>query len=137
MIENALAACDTDSPTLDLEWTLPSPPKAVEAQDEPAVEPGNVPRVSRLMALAIKFDDLICRGEVEDYATLARIGHVTRARITQIMALLNLAPDIQEAVLLLPRTTKGSDSITERDLRPLASLPHWDDQRLAWGQLRR
>jgi len=51
------------------------------------------------MALAIRFDDLIRRGEVRDYADLARLGHVSRARITQIMNLLNLAPDIQERLL--------------------------------------
>ena len=135
MIENALPTCDTDSPTLELEWTLPHPPKAVEAQDEPEVEPGNVPRVSRLMALAIKFDDLIRRGEVEDYATLARLGHVTRARITQIMALLNLAPDIQEAILFLPRTFRGRDRIAERHVRPISAAYDWGRQRTVWRQL--
>jgi hypothetical protein len=48
------------------------------------------------MALAIKFQDMIERGEVRDYADLARLGYVTRARITQIMNLLLLAPDLQE-----------------------------------------
>jgi len=59
------------------------------------VEPGSVPRLSRLMALAIRLEGLIQRGEMQDYADLARLGLVTRARITQIMNLLNLAPDIQ------------------------------------------
>lgn len=62
-------------------------------------EPGRVPRVARLMALAIRFDELIQAGEVTDYAELARLAHVTRARITQIMNLRMLAPDIQEAIL--------------------------------------
>jgi hypothetical protein len=65
--------------------------------------PGRVPRVSRLMALAIRFDQLIRAGVVADQAELARLGHVTRARLTQIMNLLCLAPDIQEAILFLPR----------------------------------
>ena len=34
---------------------------------------------------------------------------VTRARMTQIMNLLNLAPDIQEELLLLPPVTEGRD----------------------------
>lgn len=51
-------------------------------------------------------------------AGLARLGHVTRARVTQIMNLLNLAPDIQEEILFLPRTLKGRDPIRERHLRP-------------------
>ncbi len=52
---------------------------------------GRVPRISRLMALAIHMDNLVRRGEVTDYADLARLAHVTRARISQIMALLHLA----------------------------------------------
>ncbi|MDM8004641.1 MAG: hypothetical protein QUV05_00600, partial [Phycisphaerae bacterium] len=72
--------------------------------EDRCIEPGNIPRVSKLMALAIRYDRLVSRGEVRDYADLARLGYVTRARITQIMNLLNLAPDIQEAILFLPRT---------------------------------
>ena len=56
---------------------------------------GSVPSVARLMALAIRCEELVSRGEVADFAELARLGHVTRARMTQIMNLLNLAPDIQ------------------------------------------
>lgn len=41
--------------------------------------------------------------EVRDYAELARLGYVTRARLTQIMNLLLLATDIQEAILFKPR----------------------------------
>ena len=66
-----------------------------------------VPRVSKLMALAIRFDEMIQNGEVNDQAELARLGRVSRARLTQIMNLLILAPDIQEAMLHLPRVTGG------------------------------
>ncbi len=52
------------------------------------------------MALAIKFQEMVDHGEVCDYAELARLGYVTRARITQIMNLLNLAPEIQEDILV-------------------------------------
>jgi hypothetical protein len=41
---------------------------------------------------------------IRDYAELARLGRVTRARMTQIMKLLDLAPDIQEQILFLPLT---------------------------------
>jgi len=75
-------------------------------------EQGSIPRVSRLMALAIRFEKLIHEGHVRDYADLSRLGYVSRARITQIMNMLNLAPDIQEAILFLPRTIKGRDPIT-------------------------
>ena len=55
---------------------------------------GRVSRVTKLMALAIKFDGLIRDGVVNDYADLTRLGGVSRARISQIMNLLLLATDI-------------------------------------------
>jgi hypothetical protein len=57
---------------------------------------GGVPRVARLMALALRFENLIRKGRVADYSDLARLGHVSRARLTQIMNLLLLAPDNPE-----------------------------------------
>lgn len=98
---------------------------------------GNIPRVAKLLALAIRFEKLVKRGDIQDYADLARLGYVTRARITQIMNLLNLAPDIQEDILFLPNTTKGRDPILERDLRPVAAVPHWNRQRKMWTQMRK
>jgi len=97
--------------------------------------PGRVPRVSRLMALAIRFDQLIQDGVVADQAELARLGHVTRARLTQIMNLLTLAPDIQEHLLSLPPIQSGQDQLTERHLRPVASMPDWRKQRRMWNAL--
>ena len=95
--------------------------------------PGRVPRVARLMALAIRFDGLVREGAVSTQAELAAVGHVTRARVTQIMNLLHLAPDLQEAVLHLPLVQSGRDPITEHDLRPICALVDWDDQRRAWS----
>lgn len=86
------------------------------------------------MAMAIRFEHLIRDGEVKDLAEIARLGQVTRARVTQIMNLLHLAPDIQEALLVLPRTENGRNPISERDLRPLAAIPDWRKQRAAWRQ---
>ena len=97
--------------------------------------PGNVPRIAKLMALAIRFDGLIQRGEVRDYADVARLGYVTRARITQIMNLITLAPDIQEALLFLARTVTGRDVIREHDVRPIAAVRHWSRQRKMWAKL--
>jgi hypothetical protein len=87
------------------------------------------------MALAIKLDGLVRRGIVRDYAALARLGHVSRARITQIMNLLLLAPDIQEQLLFLPDTVRGRDPIHLRQLQPIALLPDWNAQRLRWRRL--
>lgn len=97
---------------------------------------GRVPRVSRLMALAIRFDRLIREGVVADQAELACLGHVTRARLTQIMNLLCLAPDIQEALLFLQKTEHGRDEVTEKQIRPIVSQVVWIAQRRMWRSLR-
>jgi len=81
------------------------------------------------MALAIKFQDMVDRGEVRDYADLARLGYVTRARITQIMNLLLLAPDIQEQILFLSGGSAAAASLSERGSREVASIADWSGQR--------
>jgi len=96
---------------------------------------GRVPRVARLMALAIKIDGLIRAGAIADQAEAARLGHVSRARTTQIMNLLLLAPDLQEAILNLPRTVRGRDAITESMLRPIAAEVDWAKQRERWQKI--
>ena len=101
------------------------------------VEPGRIPRVSRLVALAIRFEELLKKGEARDYADLARLGHVTRARMTQIMNLLQLAPGIQEDILFLPRIMKGRDPVTEHDVRPIAAEIDWAKQRQDWALLKK
>ncbi len=103
--------------------------------DATSPPPGRVPRVSRLLALAIHFERLVKEGVVSDYAELARLGYVTRARVSQVMALRYLAPDIQEAILSLPRTLKGRDPIRERMVRPIAMEPGWSKQRAQWCRL--
>jgi len=96
---------------------------------------GSVPRVSRLMALAIKMDGLIRSGAVPDQCDLAALGHVTRARVTQILNLTLLAPDIQEAILFLPRVRRGRDPLRETHLREIAALADWSGQRRKWAQV--
>jgi len=99
------------------------------------VGPGNVPRLSRLMALAIHFQDVLERGEVKDMAEIARLGHITRARMTQIMNLQFLAPDIQETILNLPNTTKGRDPLKLKDVDRIAKTLSWEEQREWWANL--
>jgi len=98
---------------------------------------GRVPRISRLMALAIKFDHLLTTRAVRDQTELAELGHVTRARVTQIMNLLHLAPDIQDDLLHLPRVTKGGDTVAERQIRPITKLADWQAQRQKWAAIGR
>jgi hypothetical protein len=87
------------------------------------------------MALAIRLDQLIRDGLMTDQAELARLGHVTRARLTQIMNLLFLAPDIQEEILFLPTFEHGRNPLTERQLRPIAATLCWRKQRRMWNVL--
>jgi hypothetical protein len=112
-------------------------PKSVcKAQPSPPSRPtGRVPRISRFMALAIRFEHLIRAGKVSDYADLARLGHVTRARITQIMNLLLLAPDLQEQLLFLPRVEAGDDGIYLCHLQPITAVCDWRRQRRLWKTL--
>ncbi|MFN0056486.1 MAG: hypothetical protein ACKV0T_30430 [Planctomycetales bacterium] len=75
---------------------------------------------------------MIRDGEVRDYADLARLGHVTRARLSQIMDLLLLAPDIQEAILFLPPVDGGDDLVREQQLRKIVAALDWGKQRRCW-----
>src|ERR1700674_402424 len=87
---------------------------------------GCAPRIARLLALAHKLDGLVQAGTVRDYAELARLGHVSKARVSQIMMLLHLAPAIQEYVLFL--SGEGAGFLTEPTLRTIAREPRWPHQ---------
>lgn len=110
-----------------------TPPAHGGVPDAPA---GRVPRVSRMMALAIRFDGLLREGVVDNLTELAHLARVTQPRMTQIMNLLHLAPDIQEELLFLRVATKGRDSITERDMRAITRETDWSRQRAMWNTLR-
>jgi hypothetical protein len=95
----------------------------VEATPEPQ---GRAPRIARLLALAHKLDAMVRSGAISDYGELARLGHISPARLTQIMVLLYLAPSIQEYVLFL--SAGDGRFITEPELRKIAREPQWDRQ---------
>jgi hypothetical protein len=88
------------------------------------------PLVTCLLALAHRFEELVRSGEVKDYADLARLGGVSRARVSQILKLRTLAPPIQELILDLPPRAPGEKTIAERHLRKLLCEPRWDRQRI-------
>ncbi len=93
--------------------------------------PVRLPRITKIMALAIRLDQLIKSGQVTDQAELARIGHVSRARLTQIMDLNLLAPDIQEMLLSLT-AVRDIVQTTERELRPIIATHSWKLQRMMY-----
>ena len=124
-----------------VECTLASKRPRAETNTTPAsaqrppMATGRVPRIARLMALALRFDELVRSGAVRDYAELARLGQVSRARVTQIMNLLHLAPDLQEAILFLPPVLKGRDPIHLENLQALIALLDWQNQRRRWNEM--
>ena len=95
----------------------------VESEDR-----GRIPRISRLVALAIKLERLLRDGTIESHRAVAEVGQISRSRMSQILTLADLAPSIQEAILFLPRTITGRDPITEAAVRPIAREVDWEWQ---------
>src|SRR5205823_14385729 len=104
-------------------------------QASAALPPGRVPRLARFLALALRLEGQLRQGVLKDCGEVARLGHVTRARVSQLLTLVHLAPDIQEAILLLPRTQRGRDPVILSDVLPIAMEPDWKRQRRAWRRL--
>ena len=92
-------------------------------------------RVAQILSQAHDLSARLDAGEFDDYADIARQHGLTRARITQIMNLLLLAPDIQAEVLDL-RFPPGREPVTERHLRQILASPVWREQREAWADVR-
>lgn len=110
--------------------------KTFVAGAEPADPPkGRVPKVSRWMALAIRLESLVRSGAIASYAEAAEVGHVTRARVSQITNLLNLAPDIQAAILFFPKVELGRDPVILAELQPIAKEMDWGKQRRMWERM--
>ena len=106
------------------------------AQPEKPI-PVRLPRITKMMALAIRLDHLIKSGQVIDQAELARVGQVSRARLTQIMDLNLLAPDIQEDILFFGDSATVFAVPIERSLRSIAKMASWSIQRRAWKTMLR
>lgn len=95
-----------------------------------------LPRITRLMALAIELDTRLRDCDDLDCRTVADVGCVSRPRITQVLNLLQLAPDIQECLLMLPPLTCGREPITEKSVRQLSAEYDWGRQRERFERLR-
>ena len=93
---------------------LPEP----RGRPKPPREP-KTPRVVELLRKAHEWQTLLESGEVRNQAAIARREGITRARVTQVMSMLRLAPEIQQHILSMGRVAKRSP-VTERVLRPIA-----------------
>jgi hypothetical protein len=107
-----------------------APPKARILE---AAESGR-PRITQLLALALRLEQLLTNGTARDYADLAQLGGVSRARITQILNLRNLAPAIQEEILSLHGD--GPKTLTEGVLRRVSATLDWRRQIKLFEMLR-
>ncbi|HUQ94924.1 MAG TPA: hypothetical protein VM120_24815 [Bryobacteraceae bacterium] len=111
-------------------------PRSDEARNNVSVaaeqQVGKLPRIAQVLALAIYFQEMVRTGEGRDYADLARLGGLSRERVSQIMKLRWLAPDLQVEILRLPRTPNGRFSICETTLRRIAEQPSWAEQWRLW-----
>ena len=98
----------------------------VRGDPKPPREP-KTPRVIELLRKAIEWKALLESGKVASQAEIARREGVTRARVTQVMGLLRLVPEIREKILSLPGTLYRS-SVTERRLRTIGTITEQRDQ---------
>ena len=105
---------------VELTNTPPTPPEPRAPVRRPA-------KVARALALAHHLQRLVDQGLVADRAALARKLGLTRARVTQLLDLLLLAPDIQESVLFM--ACEDHEPATERSIRSVASRIDWSKQR--------
>jgi hypothetical protein len=127
---------------LTMEGTFPlrrhtRTPGSPACDTDSAVPAAQIPRIARLLALARQIDALVQSGAIPSYAQAARLGHVSRARLSQILALSNLAPDLQEQLLFLAHPARGRAAPVLRQVLRVAVALDWDEQRRRWRQLRR
>jgi len=109
----------------------PKPKGSVAKATNPCKRPS---RLAKMLALAHKMQELIDSGKVPDRATLARRLGFSRARVTQLLDLLLLAPDIQEEIVML-EIPAGNKTITEHETRKVLRFCHWQKQRSEWNKI--
>jgi DNA invertase Pin-like site-specific DNA recombinase len=118
------------------DYSLPAPVRpGVMRTERDGKNQRRTPRISRVLALAHRFETLLAKGTVRTFRELAELGHVSRPRLSQIMQLIQLAPDIQEQLLFLPPSVRGPDLVFERHLRSIADVMDWDEQRQLFRSL--
>ncbi len=112
---------------VELSGNPPLPPEPRTPERKPA-------KVARMLALAHHLQRTIDNGLVADRAAVARRLGLTRARVTQLLDLLLLAPDLQARVLQL-ESVDAHEPTSERLLRAVSHGRTWEMQRRLWAQL--
>jgi len=85
------------------------------------------PRVLELLRKAIEWQALLESGQVVSQTDIAKQERITRARVTQVMGMLRLAPELREKILSMPKVVRRP-LLTERVLRPIATITDYHDQ---------
>ncbi|ACY13630.1 hypothetical protein [Haliangium ochraceum] len=93
-------------------------------------------RVAQMLAFAHRVDREVERGDFESRSAAARHYGMTTGRITQLLSLLWLAPDVQEDVLFL-EAIDGCEPVSGQALEKIARIADWGEQRRGWDELRR
>ena len=125
------------SAPLEIQFQLRAQPRPVGDAARPELPSvGRLPQATRVLALAIHFDEMIRSGDARDFADVSRQTYLCRERVSQIMRLNYLAPDIQVELLYLPPVPTGRYPISETALRKIANLLSWADQRREWTRLK-
>ena len=102
---------------------------AIEQVETSRCSDGRLPQITRVLALAIHFEEMIRRGEAKDYADIGRLSCLCRERVSQVMRLNYLAPDIQIELLYLPPVPSGRYPLSESAVRRIANLLSWADHK--------
>lgn len=93
-----------------------------------------MPRVVELLRKAIEWQALLASGNAANQADIASRDGITRARVTQVMGMLRLAPEIHQHILSMPEMVRRP-AITERALRPIARMHDHKEQKAHFQEL--
>jgi hypothetical protein len=94
----------------------------------PVVDPSSVPTLTRFLVLGHRLEQLVRDGVVQDFTQLATIFGISKGRVTHLVNLTLLAPDIQEQMLWLNIPDMRSPHLYERSLRQLTLVVDWNHQ---------
>lgn len=99
---------------------------------QPAPEPIRRPsKLAITLSIAHYLEEQIENGRIENRADIARRLGLSRARVTQILTLRWLAPDLQ-AEILFTEAVDGIEPFSQRVAREVARILAWPEQRVAW-----
>lgn len=98
--------------------------------------PNRLPRITKLMALAIKYEQLLDSGQIEGQDALARLAGMDRSSISRLLRLRLLSPRIQEQLLELPQTDKGREKISMRAVEALVRIHDWCEQEVRFKKFK-